>query len=385
MSKPRFIIGVVILLLVCVVGGASYLYLRPDSSSSAGSGKATSSSEITEIKCAGGSEKTALMADPEVTKVLADKYHLKLEFVPMGSYSQVQMPTDDIKKGGYNCLWPSSASAQRIFEADHLGQFSGYRAQTVLQSPEVVYSGPEATAALQRAKVVTKVDNHYEFDIKTFLLDHATKSTTWQKLKAGNLAGPVRIRSTDARSSNSGFTMMQLELTILATKDSTSAPTLAQAKAVLPQMRQLYATSGLQAASSENGFSQWLTQGGEYAAPLFAGYENQIIQLAATNSNSKEILKDVTVLYPSPTIYSDHPILALDTDGRRLISAMRDDEIQKIAWKKYGFRSTTNAGINTTSTFKDLPLASRVRTIPATNADVTQALMSCLTDAKKCS
>jgi len=134
MSKPRFIIGVVILLLVCVVGGASYLYLRPDSSSSAGSGKATSSSEITEIKCAGGSEKTELMADPEVTKVLADKYHLKLEFVPMGSYSQVQMPTDDIKKGGYNCLWPSSASAQRIFEADHLGQFSGYRAQTVLQS-----------------------------------------------------------------------------------------------------------------------------------------------------------------------------------------------------------------------------------------------------------
>ena len=125
--------------------------------------------------------------------------------------------------------------------------------------------------------------------------------------------------------------------------------------------------------------------GGEYAAPLFAGYENQIIQLAATNSNSKEILKDVTVLYPSPTIYSDHPILALDTDGWRLISAMRDDEIQKIAWKKYGFRSTTNAGINTTSTFNDLPLASRVRTIPATNADVTQALMSCLTDAKKCS
>ena len=238
---------------------------------------------------------------------------------------------------------------------------------------------------MQRAKVVTKVDNHYEFDIKTFLLDHATKSTTWQKLKAGNLAGPVRIRSTDARSSNSGFTMMQLELTILATKDSTSSPTLAQAKAVLPQMRQLYATSGLQAASSENGFSQWLTQGGEYAAPLFAGYENQIIQLAATNSNSKEILKDVTVLYPSPTIYSDHPILALDTDGWRLISAMRDDEIQKIAWKKYGFRSTTNAGINTTSTFNDLPLASRVRTIPATNADVTQALMSCLTDAKKCS
>lgn len=72
----------------------------------AGSGKATSSSEITEIKCAGGSEKTELMADPEVTKVLADKDHLKLEFVPMGSYSQVQMPTDDIKKGGYNCLWP---------------------------------------------------------------------------------------------------------------------------------------------------------------------------------------------------------------------------------------------------------------------------------------
>ncbi|WCC79351.1 hypothetical protein O6R08_07370 [Cutibacterium equinum] len=382
MSKPRFIIGVVILLLVCVVGGASYLYLQPDSSSSTGGGKAkTSSSEVTQIKCAGGSEKTELMADPEVTKVLADKYHLKLDFVPMGSYSQVQMSTDDIKKAGFNCLWPSSASAQRIFEADHRGQFSGYRAQTVLQSPEVVYSGPQATAALQRAKLVTKVDDHHEFDIKTFLLDHATKDTTWQKLKAGNLAGPVRIRSTDARSSNSGFTMMQLELTILATKDNTSSPTLAQSKAVLPQMRQLYETSGLQAASSENGFGQWLTQGGEYAARCSPGTRTRSSSWQPPTRTRRRSSRTSRCCTPARRSTQ----ITLDTDGRKLINAMRDNEIQTIAWKKYGFRSTTNAGINTTSTIKDLPLASRVRTIPATNADVTSALLACLTDAKKCS
>lgn len=379
MKNAKALMGLVVLVLVLVLGGWLYLWAKdnPDAK------EPTAPSRVT-ITCAGGSEKTELMADPEVKKLLEDKFGLVVNFVPMGSYKQVLLSSDDIKARGYHCLWPSSASARSVFESKHAGAFPGYRAANVLQSPEVIYSGPTATAALQRAGLVTTSGEAHLLDIEKLLTQHVLKNTTWQQLKAGDLAGPVRIRSTDARTSNSGFTLAQLQLTVMATDDA-NPPTLAEAKTVLPTMRRLYETSGLQAASSDDGFRQWLTQGGEYSAPLYAGYENQLLQQWVKSGRDESLVKDVTMLYPSPTIYSDHPILALDADGARLVEAMQDTEIQTIAWKKYGFRSTVNAGLNVLSDFQGMPLAARFRTIPAPNSEVTLAMLDCLEDAGKCS
>lgn len=375
--KPRVIIGLVILLAVLVGGGALVMWVQ-------GGGGGPARTQVT-LKCAGGSEKTALMRDPEVVKILDDDYRITLDFRSMGSYAQVMQPTDQIKAQGYNCLWPSSGSAQLVFENQHGGQFPDYRAQTVLQSPEVIYSGPQATDALTKAGLVHADGNANVLDIKPLLTEHVLKGSTWEGLGAGRLAGPVRVASTDAATSNSGFTMAQLQLMVIATEDVSVPPTPAQARAALPTMRHLYETAGLQASSSDGGFRQWLTQGGEYSAPMYSGYENQIIQLYNTTSNPQNVLANVTVLYPSPTIYSDHPILALDASGARLIEAMSDTRIQTLAWKKYGFRSAFDAGLNNVADFADLPLAQQFRTIPAPSGEVTLALLGCLEDAAKCS
>jgi hypothetical protein len=90
------------------------------------------------------------------------------------------------------------------------------------------------------------------------------------------------------------------------------------------------------------------------------------------------------VLYPDPTIYSDHPILALNATAGRFIEAMRDDEIQSIAWRTYGFRSATQVGINKVTDFQNLPLADQIRTTTPPNAEVTLALLACVKDAKEC-
>lgn len=95
-------------------------------------------------------------------------------------------------------------------------------------------------------------------------------------------------------------------------------------------------------------------------------------------------MKDVTVLYPNPTIFADHPVLALNANAERLITAMQDEQVQKLAWERFGFRSSTNASLNDVKTFDPLPLAARVRTIPAPNSQVTLAMIACLEDAKKC-
>lgn len=216
------------------------------------------------------------------------------------------------------------------------------------------------------------------------LIEHTLAGKTWQDLQTQNLRGPINISSTDPAKSNSGFTLAQLELSTIAT-DGTRPPTITEARAALPQLRQLYDAQGLQAATSDNGFRQWLTQGGEYAAPpLYAGYESQIIQEINTGPNAAGVLQEVRVLYPDPTMYSDHPLLALDADAAKLIEALKDPELQTLAWKKYGFRSATNAALNNTADFPDLPLAPRVRTIPAPNAEVTLALLGCLQDRTQC-
>ncbi|NLT29004.1 MAG: hypothetical protein GXX86_00900, partial [Propionibacterium sp.] len=202
-SKGGFVLGLVIVLAV-LVGGA-YAIIRVQSTP-----------EVATIKCVGGSEKTQLMADPDIKEILADKYQLTVEWKPQGSYDQVLQSAEQIEAQGYDCLWPSSASAQNVFESTHSGEFPDYRALTVLQSPEVIYSGPQATDALVRAGLVREQDAHYVADLKTLLLDHIVAGDTWQNLQAGSLQGPMNISSTDPARSNSGFTMAQLQLTIVA-------------------------------------------------------------------------------------------------------------------------------------------------------------------------
>lgn len=369
--KGRFIIGLVV--IVAVLAGGSWLVLNQH----AGPSKIT-------ISCVGGSEKSSLMKDPDVVKLLQKNYGITVKWTSMGSYDQVQLSKEQLEQRGFNCLWPSSASARGVFEVQHANEFPQYKAETVLQSPEVIYAGPQGTEALTKAGLVTDAQGHWVLNLRTLLTDHVLQGKQWPEFGASSLRGPINISSTDPEKSNSGFTLAQLELTMLASDDPYRSPSIAQARTALPAIRGIYDAQGLQATSSDNGFRQWMTQGGEYSAPLYAGYESQIIQTITVGGNAESISSQVRMLYPDPTVYSDHPILALDGDAARLIEAMKDEEIQKLAWNKYGFRSSVDASWNDISQFESLPLAPHVVSVPAPNAEVTLALLECLKNRNAC-
>jgi ABC-type Fe3+ transport system substrate-binding protein len=375
-------LGVAALIVVGIfVGGIAFV-----NRGSAGGDGGTPTTTPLALSCIGGSEKAGLMADAQVKEILQSKYGITVAFQSMGSYDQVSMTDEEIAKRGADCLWPSSVSAQYVFEATHTtSSYAGYRAQTVLQSPEVIYAGPAGTAALVKAGIVERRGTEYLIvDLKRLMTDYIGAGKTWKDLNATGVSGPVQISSTDPAKSNSGFTLYQLMLAMLATSDVYQAPDVAAAKQALPELRSLYDSQGLQARSSDAGFEQWLLQGGEAHAPLYAGYESQIIQKIvqyADNADAKKLLtEDVRVLYPEPTIYSDHPILALNADAGRFVEAMKDPEIQAIAWKTYGFRSGTEIGLAKVSDFPDLPLAQQIKTTSPPNAAVTQLLLSCIRD-----
>ena len=91
--------------------------------------------------------------------------------------------------------------------------------------------------------------------------------------------------------------------------------------------------------SSSDLFSQFLRMG-VGAEPLIAGYESQLIEYAALYPDEYDRIRDdVVMLYPTPTVWSAHVMIALDENGQILLNAMQDEEIQDIAWKKHGFRT----------------------------------------------
>ena len=53
----------------------------------------------------------------------------------------------------------------------------------------------------------------------------------------------------------------------------------------------------------------------------------------------QQISDDIVMLYPTPTVWSSHVYLALDEAGTAGIDALLDEEVQRLAWEKHGFRT----------------------------------------------
>src|SRR5262249_16167000 len=107
---------------------------------------------------------------------------------------------------------------------------------------------------------------------------------------------------------------------------------------VLPTVRSFFDSQGFMEQSSDILFRQFLSLG-MGAKPLIVGYESQILESAAlTPGETRRQSEPIRTLYPAPTVWSSHPLIAVTDNGKRLIEALQDPEIQKIAWERHGFR-----------------------------------------------
>jgi hypothetical protein len=141
--------------------------------------------------------------------------------------------------------------------------------------------------------------------------------------------------STDPARSNSGSMFAGLAAAILH-GEVVDERTVDQ---VLPQLQELFARMGYQEYSTGVLFEQYL-QKGVGAYPLIVGYENQIVEFALQNPQLWPKVKDrLRILYPVPTMWSSHPLIARTPGGGRLLEALKDAELQRLAWEKHGFRT----------------------------------------------
>ena len=314
-----------------------------------------------------GGEKIGFVDDPEVTRILKDRYKITLDYQKAGSLDMVGLPHT-----GRDYLWPSSQTALELYKKAY---GKPKQQEIIFNTPIVLYTRRlVADALIQQGYVSTQNGVHF-LDMQAFLpvLENDTK---WSELGVGELYGSVLVATTNPTKSNSGNMFSGLLANMLNGAQVVSEASLPQ---VLPRLKSIFQRLGYMQTSSADIFGQFLKQGVD-AFPIVAGYESQLIEFAHTNPRDYEQLKDdIVLIYPVPTVWSSHIYIALSDNGRRVIPAFLDEQLQKIAWEKHGFRTGVNAANIDTSGLKVqgvAPIISKIIQMPdaASMEKIIQAL-----------
>ncbi len=316
------IIGPVIFIIVALVIG--YVQLRK----SGPVVKEEAPSDVAVDAFVGG-EKLNFINNPEIMRILKEKYGVTLNAAKAGSIEMVR----DLPFTNKDALWPSNQIAVEIFKNRGVSLAAD---ENIFNSPVVLYAYDIVTEALIKQGIVEKQsDSYYVVDFPK-LIRLIRGETKWSDIGLSQLYGKVAIHSTDPTRSNSGNMFAGLMANVMNNAEVVTAQTLDN---VLPDLKAYFDLRGYMEHSSGDLFKNFITTG-VGAKPIIVGYENQLVEFAIENEKFIGFLRDkIRTLYPVPTVWSSHPVIALNAEGKRLIEALKDDEIQKIAWERHGFRS----------------------------------------------
>ncbi len=363
MNKKYIGIGIFILLIGLIVG-IKFIGDKNDGGST----------NITTIYVATGGGKEDFIADSEVANILLKKYKIKVvydnwsngktiskplirESVNLGNSEvitkikngeSISINSDDVSK--YDALFTSD---QRFYdyyklspdksknEADRYYVLDG---GLTLNTPIVIYSWKEVVNALIKEKIVTKEDGVYYITDMNKLIDYILNGKKWKDIGLKDLYGNINIASTDPVSSSPGATYYGLLLSILSGGEINDATI----EANLKKLKVFYQKSGYMNNTPADLFERYLKtgMGGE---PMIVDYEKSIIDFANSNPTGfNQVKDDIVVLYPKPTIWNSHCLTIFSENGKKLLQAFEDEEISKIAWEKYGFRTgVTGTSVST--------------------------------------
>lgn len=316
-----------------------------------------------------GGEKSHLLENEDIKKILRKKYGIVLEYAKAGSIEMVrgEIPPD------IDFLWPSSQVALELLRQTHPEKIARY--EVIFNSPIVLYTWDTIADAMTKNGIVTERGNtKYITDVRK-LLNLVTDKTKWSDIGLNSLYGKVMIIPTDPTKSNSGNMFTGLMANIL-NSDVVEKGDLPK---VLPIIKKYYNSLGYLEHSSSDLFEQYLRTG-IGAKPVIAGYENQIIEFSLMNKELwPRVREKVRILYPEPTVWSSHPLIILDKKNSDLITALQDREIQEIAWEEHGFRTGLAGGNNDVKVLKILGIPETIeQVIPMPGPDVMEEIIKYL-------
>ncbi len=288
---------------------------------------------LVEVRGFTGSEKIDFLRNPEVQRILRERYNLTVDYTSKGSVAQV---IED--SAGMDFLWPSNDMARVLFE--ELNPQMSVKSSNIFRSPMVLYSWSHIADYLMAAGYIEERSGIYYANMETLVTMAVAGDTTWADLGYADNPNRFKIISSDPTRSNSGNMFYGLMANLLVKQDTGGeVADDATIDAVLPAIDAYYDGMGLMKDGSGDLFEAFVATGnGSY--PLIINYESLLIEFTLQNPDYRqEILSKIRVIYPEPTMWSDHPLIALTDNGARLMDALEDADLQRIAWEQHGFRS----------------------------------------------
>jgi hypothetical protein len=294
------------------------------------------SDTLTVVNGYGGALKVSFMEDPEVAAILAEKYGLQVDITAVGSIDLAcGMPLKDDD----DFVWLGDSVALAIY-ANRGATYPDrgctmLRSDDVYNSPIVLYSWAPVVDALVAAGVAeTTADGAYTLDFAK-LVDLMMAGTTWAEIGLPQLHGRIIVHTTDPNRSNSGLLFAGMLANTLNGGDVVNATTVTP---LLPEMQGYFQRLGLMRPTSGDLFEQFLITG-IGGKPIVALYESQIPEFLEDNPSYRaQIQQQVRILYPEPTVWASHPFVVRNDNANLLLDALKDPEIQRLAWENHGQR-----------------------------------------------
>nr|WP_321454820.1 hypothetical protein [uncultured Cohaesibacter sp.] len=357
----RVIIGIVLLLVI--VGGVIALdQIGLDSF------KRSQAPDPITVKFLVGGEKSAFIKNPAIVKILKERYGITMDGRKEGSIEMVtNKPDADI-----DALWPSNEIALELYKR-HFGD--PLSDDLIFNSPIVFYTWRPIASALEKMGVVNNVGTYSSVDTLA-LIKLVQQGNSWKDIGVDRLWGNVSIQSTDPTKSNSGNMFSGLLANMLS---GGKVATIADVEQNTPAIQSFFKQMGYMEGSSGDIFRKYLDTG-IGAKPIVVGYENQLVEFYIANERYRSLIeKEVVTLYPLPTFWASHPIIALTANGKRLAKALLDDEVQALAWSEHGFRSGLKDRVTDTGAVAVKGLAPTVTSVmPMPNASVMETIINLL-------
>ena len=356
MNKKKIIGIVIFVVLILIIIGIKVL-----SGGDATGGPGIISKNLTTVYVATGGGKEDFISDPDIIKIMQKKYKLNVVYDSWSNGKTVKLPMVREAIGlGNTSLSPESVtihtegatpydalftSDQRFYdyyklqpkkELEEADRFSVLDGGLVLYTPIILYSWkPIANKLIEQGIVTLGDDGIYYVTDMNKLINLILESKTWADVGLPELYGQIKIASTDPVTSSPGATYYGLLLSILSNGDINDQ----NINENLDKLKVFYDKAGYMNNTPADLFEKYLKTGlgGE---AIIVDYEKSLIEFAISNPNGYEQVKDdMVMLYPKPTMWNTHCFAAFSENGKKLYKALQDEEIQKIAWEKYGYRT----------------------------------------------
>ena len=287
-----------------------------------------------------GNLKVPLFNHPEFKRILLERYGLEYSVEGMAT-TEMLCPKDPHDLDDVDFLVAGDQSQIAIYE-DCQNRDDPYR--NFLLSPMVIYSWADTIDALVREDIARKDASGAYFIDMPRLLGLLESGKTWKDLGFPHRPSAIKVYPTDPDLSSSGRIFAGLLTNTMNCLNVVQPATL---NMVLPSIFAYYQSVGYLEPSSLQLFNSYLTLG-EGARPMVALIESQISDYLYAYSQEhtpeeyerelQRISEHVRMLYPEPTVWTSHPVIARTEAGELMMKALLDPDLQQLGWELTGFR-----------------------------------------------